>query len=318
MVRILTCIVAVLTLVPLAAQSPQAGRRVAITIDDGPVVNEMTDLGRFQRITNGLIGTFQAEQVPVTMFVNEVQLNVPGQRDARAAVLEQWLDAGFDLGNHTYSHASANQVPFERFADEIVKGEVITRAAVERRGKSLTWLRYPYLHSGTSAESHQAIVDFLAARGYRVAPITVDYADYNFAGPFSRELRAGNIEAATRIREAYVAQVDLGFDYAEKASVEVFGREIPQILLIHCNELNSMALGETIAKMRARGYTFITLDEAMADAAYARPDTFTGPGGSWLSRTAASMGRRIESATPPRTPEWVTAPPAQTPAPTAP
>src|SRR5690606_37733397 len=122
MVRILTCIVAVLMLAPLAAQSPQAGRRVAITIDDGPVVNEMTDLGRFQRITNGLIGTFQAEKVPVTMFVNEVQLNVPGQRDARAAVLEQWLDAGFDLGNHTYSHASANQVAFERFADEIVKG----------------------------------------------------------------------------------------------------------------------------------------------------------------------------------------------------
>ena len=47
----------------LDAQTPPA-RRVAITIDDGPVVNEMTDLGNFQRITNGLVGSFQVEKVP--------------------------------------------------------------------------------------------------------------------------------------------------------------------------------------------------------------------------------------------------------------
>src|SRR5688572_20254505 len=101
----------VLSVVPVAGQAlPSApaqaaaptGRRVAITIDDAPVVNEMTDLANFQRITAGLIGSFVAEQVPVTVFINEQQLNVPGQRDARAAVLDQWLDAGFELANHGY------------------------------------------------------------------------------------------------------------------------------------------------------------------------------------------------------------------------
>lgn len=309
MTRIVAFVAALCVFVPLAAQSPQPVRRVAITIDDGPVVNEMTDLGAFQRVTNGLIGSFQAEKVPVTIFVNEAQLNVPGQRDARAAAMEQWLDAGFDLANHTYSHASANQVPFAQFADEIIKGEVISRPMAERHGKKLTWLRYPYLHSGTTAESHQAIVDFLDSRGYRVAPITVDYADYSFAGPYRRELRLGNIDAANRIRQAYVDQTDIGFEYAEKASMEVFGREIAQILLIHCNELNSVAVRETIQRMRQRGYTFITLEEAMSDPAYARPDTFAGSGGSWLSRTATSMGKKIE-ARQPRVPEWVSAPPA--------
>lgn len=304
MVRILACLAAVFAFVPLSALPQGTTRRVAITIDDGPVVNEMTDLGRFQRITNGLIGSFQIEKVPVTMFVNEAQLNVPGQRDARAAVLDQWIEAGFELGNHTYSHQSANQVSFERFSDEVIKGEVITRPIVERRGRSLTWLRYPYLHSGASAEAHQAIVGFLDSRGYRVAPITVDYADYTFAGVYTRELRNGNVDAAERVRRAYVEQVDAGFEYAEKASVEVFGREIDQILLIHCNELNAVAVHETIARMRARGYAFITLDEAMRDPAYARPDSFTGPGGSWLSRSAAAMNTRIEAA-PPRVPEWI-------------
>ena len=287
----------------------QPGRRVAITIDDCPVVNEMTDLGNFQRITNGLVGSFQVEKVPVTTFINERQLNVPGQRDARAAVLDQWLNAGFELGNHTYSHPSANKVAVEQFQDDIVKGEVITRATLERRGLPLVWLRYPYLHSGTTAETHQAIVSFLNQRKYRVAPVTVDYADYSFAGAFTRELRRGHVEMAEKIKQAYLDQVDVGFEHAERFSTELYGREISQILLVHCNELNSVTLRESIARMRKRGYTFITLDEAMRDDAYQRPDTFAGPGGSWLSRTATVMGKQESPETTARrpvVPKWIT------------
>jgi peptidoglycan/xylan/chitin deacetylase (PgdA/CDA1 family) len=289
----------------LLGQSTPAARRVAITIDDGPVVGEMSDLTRFQRISAGLIGSLSAEKVPATIFVNERQLNVPGQRDARAAVLEQWLDAGFDLANHTYSHPSLNKVPLSHFGDEIVKGEVIMRPLIERRGKKLEWFRYPFLHSGLNEDVHQGVVDFLAQRGYRVAPVTVDYADYTFAGAFRNQLAAGNTEFAEKIKEAYLNQVHAGFEYAEQTSIDVFGHEIPQILLIHCNELNSLTLRETIARLRTRGYQFVTLDEAMKDAAYERPDTFAGPGGSWLSRTATVMGRKLTLQRP-TVPDWIT------------
>jgi peptidoglycan/xylan/chitin deacetylase (PgdA/CDA1 family) len=307
--NILSVIAALALFLPvLGAQAP-AGRRVSITIDDGPVVNENSDLGNFQRITNGLVGSFQIEKVPVTLFVNERQLNVPGQRDARAAVVEQWLNAGFEVGNHAYSHKSASQVPVDEFTDDVIKGEVITRALLERRGQQLVWLRYPYLHSGATAEAHQAIVDFLEKRKYRHAPVTVDYADYTFAGAYTRELRRGNIEVAERIKQAYIDQVDVGFEYAEKSSMELYGREIAQILLIHCNELNSVSLRESIARMRKRGYTFISLEEAMKDEAYHRPDTFAGPGGSWLSRTATVMGKKLTPETValrPVVPKWIT------------
>lgn len=293
----------VLTLTLLQVATPPA-RRVAITIDDGPVVGEMGDLARFQRISNGLIGSLAAEKVPATIFINERQLNVPGQRDARAAVLEQWLDAGFDLANHTYSHPSLNQVPLWQYEDDIVRGDVIMRPLVERRARKLEWFRYPFLHAGTTEEVHRAAIDFLARRGYRVAPVTVDYADYTFAGLFRSQRMGGDEAVAERIKRAYLEQVDLGFEYAEQASVEVFGHEIPQILLIHCNELNALTLGDTIARLRKRGYAFITLSEAMADPAYARPDTFVGPGGSWLSRTASAIGRKITATRPP-IPEWI-------------
>jgi peptidoglycan/xylan/chitin deacetylase (PgdA/CDA1 family) len=308
MLRQILSIVIALTFAP-AALDAQTARRVAITIDDCPVVNEMTDLGNFQRITNGLVGSFQVEKVPVTTFINERQLNVPGQRDARSAVVEQWLNAGFELGNHTYSHLSANNVPVDQFQDDIVKGEVVTRGILEQRGRQLVWLRYPYLHSGPTADTHQAIVDFLDKRKYRVAPVTVDYADYTFAGAYVRELRRGSIDVAEKIKHAYLDQVDVGFEYAERFSMELFGREIPQILLIHCNELNSVTLRDSIGRMRKRGYAFITLDEAMQDPAYERPDTFAGPGGSWLSRSATVMGKRPTpetAAARPVVPKWIT------------
>lgn len=287
------------------AQPPQT-RRVAVTIDDGPVVNEMRDLENFQRISTGLIASLQAENVPATVFVNERQLNVPGQRDARAAVLEHWLDAGFDLANHTYSHPSLNKVPLWQFGDDVVKGEVIMRPLVEQRGRRLVWFRYPFLHSGMTADVHDGIVAFLEQRAYRVAPVTVDYADYSFAGVYRSQLLAGRVDVAERIKDAYLNQIDGGFEYAEKASVELFGYEVPQILLIHCNELNAVTLRQTAARLRARGYQFITLDEAMKDPAYQRPDTFAGPGGSWLSRTATVLGKQLTVSNV-RVPGWVTA-----------
>jgi peptidoglycan/xylan/chitin deacetylase (PgdA/CDA1 family) len=280
-------------------------RRVAVTIDDGPVVGEMRDLANFQRISAGLIGSLQAGKVPATIFINERQLNVPGQRDGRVAVLEQWLDAGFDLANHTYSHPSLNKVPLWQFGDDVVKGEVIMRPLIEQRGRRLVWFRYPFLHSGTSEEIHNGIMAFLEQRDYRVAPVTVDYADYGFAGVFRTQQLAGNTDVAGKIKDAYLNQIDVGFEYAEKASVELFGYEVPQILLIHCNALNALTLPDTIARVRARGYQFITLDEAMTDRAYQRPDSFAGPGGSWLSRTATLMGKRL-TVTNARVPSWIT------------
>jgi peptidoglycan/xylan/chitin deacetylase (PgdA/CDA1 family) len=297
-------LVAALSLLQAIGQPAQPTRRVAITLDDGPVVNEMTNLVNFQRVSAGLIGALQAGKVPATIFINERQLNVPGQRDARAAVVEQWLDAGFDLGNHTYSHPSLNTVPLWQFGDDVVKGEVIMRPLVEQRGRKLVWFRYPFLHSGTSAEVHEGIMRFLAQRDYRVAPVTVDYADYTFAGVYRRQIAAGSADVAEKIKDAYLSQVDLGFEYAEKASVELFGYELPQILLIHCNELNAVTLGATIARLRDRGYAFITLDEAMTDPAYQRVDTFAGPGGSWLSRSATVLGKQL-SVSNPRVPDWI-------------
>ena len=273
------------------AQSPASGRRVSITIDDGPVVGAGEDLAFFQRVTAGLIECFRAERVPVVLFVNERQLNVQGQRDARAETLTQWLDAGFEIGNHTYSHINLNERPLSEYKEDVIKGEVITRSLLESRGQRLRWFRHPYLRTGHTPEIARELQAFLDQRGYTVAPVTVDYADYSFAPVYSRFLRAGDNASANRVLGAYLDQVDAGFAEAEKLSKAVLGYELPQTLLIHCNELNSVSLRDSIARMRKQGYSFVTLEEALKDPAYQRSDRYTGTRGrTWLKRWAMDEG----------------------------
>ncbi len=288
-----------------AAQRQPGGRTVALTIDDGPAVNALEDLASFQRIAAALRESCQAEKVPAIMFINERQFNVDGQRDARVQALIEWLDGGFDIGNHTYSHPSVNKVPLWQFEDDVARGEVIMGALLAKRGRKLEWFRYPYLDSGTDAQAHQAIVDFLEQRKYRVARITVDYQDYMFAGVYSRLLRAAKTDDAETVKQACLEQLDAGFDYAERASKEIFGYEPPQILLIHANELTSVALRGSIERIRKRGYRFVSVEEATRDPAYQRPDTFAGGGGSWLDRSSEALGKKI-SMEEPRVPKWVT------------
>lgn len=279
---------AALALPRLGAQASSRARKLAVTIDDGPAVGTGNDLAAFTRISDALREAFVAEKVPAIMFVNERQLNVEGQRDARVALLQRWLDAGLDLGNHAYAHLNLGEVGLDRFLDDIVKGEVITRPLLESRGKKLVWFRYPFLATG-SGDTAAATESFLAKRGYRIAPVSVDYRDYSFATPYARMLRAGDQAGADQLLATVLKTLDESFARSEARSTEILGYELPQTLLIHCNEMNARTLRTALARMRDRGYTFVPLDEAMADPAYdparLRPG---GMGGGFLSALAAA------------------------------
>ena len=265
--------------------SAQEKRQIAITIDDGPAV-KAAGLEDWLGVAEGLRESFEQAKAPVIMFINEHQLDVFGQREERHAFLEKWLDAGFELGNHTYSHKKLRDTPIEEYFDDIVRGEKVTRPLLEERGEELVWYRYPYLSSGRG-ELATRVEKFLAAKKYRIAPVTVDYHDYSFTNNYSRFLRAGNQKEADRVYEEMTRALDVAFDRAEKNSEQFFGRQIKHVLLIHCNELNAKTLPITLKRIRDRGYEFITLEEAMKDPAYATPGLPPGSlGGSFFGGMA--------------------------------
>ena len=101
-------IVFVSSLLPAAAQK-LSDRQVAITIDDLPAGSANTmDATTISEMTTKLLTTLRDQKVPAVGFVNEKKLYKPGDVDERIQALRMWLDYGFKLGNHTFSHSSLN------------------------------------------------------------------------------------------------------------------------------------------------------------------------------------------------------------------
>ena len=266
-------------------------REVAVTFDDLPTVSVPGEgIGPQRAMTEKLVAAITRAKVPVVAFVNEGKLGPPGAPDpGRVALLEKWAAAGIELGNHTRSHPDLHRIPLEEFEADIAAGEETTRALMAAKGRPLRWFRHPFLHTGLTLETRRSLEEFLSARGYRVAPVTFDNSEWIFARAYSNALERGDSALAGRVARAYVPYMEAKIEYFERQSAALFGREIRPVLLVHANALNADRFGELAARLRARGYAFVTLDRALEDPAYATPDTFTGRGGiSWLHRWALS------------------------------
>jgi peptidoglycan-N-acetylglucosamine deacetylase len=273
-------------------------REVAVTFDDLPATyGELED---WRRITARLLESVKRNKVPAVGFVNERKLYRRGETDARTDLLRAWLDAGLELGNHTYSHINPQRAPLKEYEEDVVRGETVTRMLLAERGMKLRYFRHPFLFTGTTPEYKRGLSEFLAGRGYTVAPVTVDNNDYVFADVYSKAKKRGDAATAKRVADAYVPYMESVFEHFERLSAETFGREVKQTLLLHANEINADRFDELAAMLKRRGYAFVTLEEALKDPAYAEPDALYKNGVSWLHRwrTAKGLPQKWEPETP--------------------
>jgi peptidoglycan/xylan/chitin deacetylase (PgdA/CDA1 family) len=273
-------------------------RAVAITIDDLPRGGDggPRDLASLQAMTAKLLKPFADQQIPVIGFVNagRYENDEPGLRK----ILNQWLDAGAQLGNHSYSHPDINNTPLAKYTADITRGEVPLKSLLAARGQKLTYYRHPFLHVGSTPEDKQGLAQFLAKQGYTEAPVTFDNADYAWAASYLRP------EDRDRAAAGYVPYMESVVAFFEQRAVEVMGREFPQILLIHANQLNADQMPQLLAMFRSRGYRFVTLEEALRDPVYQTPENYVGRNGfSWLHRWSRAKGMPNKGE--PDAPDWV-------------
>lgn len=279
-------------LLALGSTAP-AQREVCVTFDDLPIAGVLRHgVASSRAITSKLLAAVGAHQIPAIGFVNEDKLaGARGVDPARLALLRQWLDAGLELGNHTYSHLDLHTHSLEEFEADVVRGEPATRDLLHEKGKTLRFFRHPFLHTGRTLEVKQGLETFLAARGYRVAPVTIDNDEYIFAAAYDRASVRRDRSMMTRVAAAYIPYMEAKFAFFERNSKDLFGREIPQILLLHANALNADRFDALARMIEGRGYRFVPLDRALEDPAHGSADTFTGTGGiTWLHRWALTKG----------------------------
>jgi peptidoglycan/xylan/chitin deacetylase (PgdA/CDA1 family) len=274
------------------APAPNAPRReVAVTFVNFP--GHVYEPELLSRKTRRLLRSLEENDVRAVAFVNEGTLyredGTPNEGRVRA--LRDWLAAGHELGNETARHTNLYNTSVEEFEADVVRGDQLLSKLAAERGGRVRYFSYPYLNTGATPEVKSAVEKFLAARGYRVHPVTVDNMDWLFSRAYADALRRDDEAGAASIRAEYVAYMARMFEFYEGYSREVVGREMPQVLMLTGGLLNFDSFDELAAMMRRRGYTFVTLDRATRDEAYSLPDTYAGRrGDSWVARWAVSKG----------------------------
>src|SRR6266478_3730319 len=274
------------------AADKKPDRQVAITIDDLPAASNLLRAPAITEMTTKLLTTLRDQKIPVVGFVNEKKLYKFGEVDERINALKMWLDYGFELGNHTYSHASLNRVGLKAWEDDVIQGESVTSLLLADRKMKMRYFRHPYLDTGRDLQTRREAEAFLVARGYHIAPITLDAWDWAYASVYEDAKRRGDTAAQDELAKSYLAHSDAEFAYAEQLSKQIVGYEPKQIVLLHANQLEADHIAELLDLFRKRGYRFITLEDALGDSAYSLPDTYVGEEGTgWIEHWAITQGK---------------------------
>ncbi|MBM3768570.1 MAG: polysaccharide deacetylase [Acidobacteria bacterium] len=273
-------------------------RKVVLSIDDLPRGGDNRNANSIEDVTamtKKLVGHLKGTNA--IGFVNSGRLPELGEKGLQD-VLKIWVDGGLDLGNHTYSHPDISGVTTPEYCADIARAEPAIQKALN--GRKPLYFRHPFLRTGKTKEAKEGHEECLRRMGYEIAPVTLDNSDYVFAAVYGR----GDDAMKARVKREYIDFMDRIFAFFEGRSLEVFGRPISHVLLLHANQLNADTMPELLAMMRKRGYEFVSLKEAMADPAYRTADNHLGQyGPSWLHRWAATKGvpKKFE----PDEPAWI-------------
>jgi peptidoglycan/xylan/chitin deacetylase (PgdA/CDA1 family) len=280
-------------------------RQVALTFDDLPAAAARNmSAADITAMTAKLVATLRDEKVPAVGFVNASKLYKIGEVDQRIKALQMWLDSGFELGNHTFSHASLNRLGLKAWEDDVIQGEPVLKLLLAQHNMKLRYLRHPYLDMGQDIQTRREGEAFLSARGYTIAPVTLDAWDWMFAPVYADAKKRGDAALQQKVVNSYLSYSDAVFAYCEQLSVKTLGYEPKQVLLLHGNQLEADHVAELLDLLRKHGYRFISLQEALTDPAYGLPDTYVGEEGmGWIEHWAITQGKPHQGA--PVFPKWV-------------
>ena len=285
---------ACLAIAPSAGAGAEPDKTIAITFDDLPMLSAVpSSMSDIADANQRLLRVLRERRVPAIGFVNEDKLQRPGEVDAGIAVLDGWLTAGMELGNHNYGHLGLWTASLQEVEDAVVRGDVVTRRLATSHHVPLHYYRPPYTQTGHDDVEKRAFEAFLGAHGYVIAPFTVEHDDYIYGCVFDH---ATESEQRTAIIRDYLTHLDVALATFESMSQQLFGRQIPQVLLVHVTRLNAESISSTLDRLVLHGYRFISLEEALQDPAYQTAD---GPskqfGPSWLARWAHATHTKLSA-----------------------
>ena len=236
---------------------------IAVTVDDLPANSDLPPNMTRQDIANKMIAVFKKHDIKgVYGLVNGDKVNEPGGMQ----ILKSWIDAGNYLGNHTFHHLDLAKTDSHDYINDISKNEPILSELMS--GKDYHYFRYPYLSEGNTQEKRDTVRQFLFNNGYKIAPVTVDFFEYEWSDPYVRCLKKQDRKSIQWLKETYLTQAKNALIISHELSMMLFHRDIKNVLLIHINAMTADMLDELLTQYEKQHVTFISLSDALNDNAY--------------------------------------------------
>ena len=280
-------------LMALGLNTAAVAQEIALTFDDLPGQGTLppgeTRLGVVARLVAALA---DAEAPPAIGFMNGASIEA-GVEDS--AGLRVWRGAGHILGNHGWSHANLDAAGQELIESEISRNEPMLAALAG--DTDWRWFRYPFLAEGQTPVVRHAVRAVLRQRGYGVASVTMDFSDWAFNEPYARCRAAGDAAGVATLERLFLAAAEDALSSSRMLSNNLYGREIPYVLLLHIGAMDAHMLPRLLRMFEARGVRLVTLEQAMADPFY-EVDRLAENGSGRLTLEAAASGAGLS--TPPR------------------
>jgi cellulose synthase/poly-beta-1,6-N-acetylglucosamine synthase-like glycosyltransferase/peptidoglycan/xylan/chitin deacetylase (PgdA/CDA1 family) len=197
-----------------------AKKTVALTFDDGPD----------PEWTPQILDVLRAEHVPATFFV------IGSNAEAYPELVQQMVDEGHEVGNHTFTHPNLSETP-----DRVVELELnaTQRLFQALTGRSMRLFRPPYLGDAEPTDEDQiAPVQVAQDLGYITVGEHVDPVDWELPGVDKIVERAVKLvhEAKPNSPRNIILFHDAGGDRSQTVA----------------------ALPILIEKLKAQGYRFVT------------------------------------------------------------
>jgi peptidoglycan/xylan/chitin deacetylase (PgdA/CDA1 family) len=279
--------------------------KIALTFDDLPGLTILSDQRYVNYLNDTILRGLRRHHFPAIGFVNEGKLDEI-DRKQQIRNLDKWLKAGMALGNHTFSHESPIELGAKGYIADIVRGEPVTKRLLGEHHQQMRWFRHPYLETGfPEAEKHE-INAWLTAHGYRIAPVTIDADDWEWAEPYDDAIARHDEPRRRRLRTEYLAYTERMVNWYRAAAHALFGRNISYVMLLHATRLNADCIDDLAAMFSKQKLRGVSLGEAMRDPAYRTPDPYVGKDGiEWLERWSLALHKDLPWDSFEDVPEWV-------------
>lgn len=259
---------------------------VAFTFDDGPRLAPTPLLSPEER-NAALLSALEKHQVTAALFVTAGN---GADRPEGLALARAWGEAGHAVGNHTVTHLDLNgsAVTLKQYQDEILACDAIIRQLPGYR----PWFRFTFLREGDTPEKRDGMRDYLKTLGYRNARVSLDTSDWRLDAALIATLKGNPSADVAPFRAAYLAHLRQRAEAYSELSRKLFGRDIPQVLLLHHNLINALFLDDAIRQFKDLGWTIVSPEEAYRDFVYELEPQRLAPGQSLLISAARSLGYR--------------------------